>query len=309
VNVNARYAADEGVLQPLETIRDFVRWAVSAFSACGVHYGHGTDNAWDEARWLVLGAVSLPFDSPDWVLGARLDRRERQRVRELLERRLAERVPTAYLLGEAWFAGLRFAVDERVLIPRSPIAEMIEAGFEPWIGDVEPLRILDLCCGSGCIGIAAAVHFPDASVDLVDISADALDLARLNVAAHGLEDRVAVLHSDLFDALGRERYDLIVCNPPYVDRGDMEALPAEYRHEPRLALAAGEDGLDLVRRILDEAAAHLSDHGLLVLEVGNSAEALEQAFPELAFVWPEFERGGHGVAVIGAADLRGAIGG
>jgi ribosomal protein L3 glutamine methyltransferase len=303
--VNARYAADEGAQQPLETIGDFVRWAVSAFGACGVHYGHGTDNAWDEARWLVLGAVALPFDSPDWVLAARLDRRERQRVRELLDRRLAERVPTAYLLGEAWFAGLRFAVDERVLIPRSPIAEMIEAGFEPWIGEVEPLRILDLCCGSGCIGIAAALHFPGASVDLADISADALDLARLNVAAHGLEDRVAVLHSDLFEALGRERYDLIVCNPPYVDRGDMEALPPEYRHEPRLALAAGEDGLDLVRRILDEAAAHLSDHGLLVLEVGNGAEALEQAFPELAFLWPEFERGGHGVAVIGAADLRG----
>ena len=307
--MNARYSADDESLQPLETIGDFVRWAVSAFNACGVHFGHGTDNAWDEARWLVLGAVALPFDSPDWVLAARLDGRERRRVRELLVQRLDERVPTAYLLGEAWFAGLRFAVDKRVLIPRSPIAEMIEAGFEPWIGELEPLRILDLCCGSGCIGIAAALRFPAASVDLADVSADALDIARLNVAGHGLEDRVAVLQSDLFDALGRERYDLIVCNPPYVDRQDMDALPPEYGHEPRLALAAGEDGLDLVRRILDEAAAHLTAHGLLVLEVGNSAEALEQAFPEHAFVWPEFERGGHGIAVIGAADLRRQVGG
>lgn len=287
----------------LSTIRDFQRWAVSAFNAAGVAFGHGTDNAWDEARWLVLGALHLPFDSPDWVLDARLGSRERQRLRALLTRRIGERVPTAYLLGEAWFAGLRFHVTPAVLIPRSPLAELLATGCEPWLGGAEPQRILDLCCGSGCIGIAAALRWPDAEVLLADVSQAALEVAQANVTLHGVGVRVHIVESDLFSALDGERFDLILCNPPYVDAADMNALPAEYRHEPRLGLAAGDDGLALARRILADAAKHLKDDALLVLEVGNSAPALERALPHLPFLWPDLEQGGHGVALIRASEL------
>lgn len=293
----------EHELGEMHTLRDVMRLAVSFFCAAELHYGHGTGNAWDEARWLVLGALHLPFDSPDWVLDARMTSAERTGLGRLLRRRIVERVPVAYLLGEAWFAGLRFRVDEQVLIPRSPIAELIQAGFEPWFSACSPLRILDLCCGSGCIGIAAALRFADATVDISDISPPALALARENVTLHGVGERVRVVESDLFEALGNARYDLILCNPPYVDASDMEALPAEFRHEPRMALAAGDDGLDLVRRIMRDAGKHLLAHGVLVLEVGNSASALESAYPAIAFLWPEFEHGGHGVALIGANDL------
>jgi ribosomal protein L3 glutamine methyltransferase len=290
-------------LGEMQTLRDVLRWSVSRFRQAGLFFGHGTDNAWDEARWLVLGALSLPHDSPDWVLDGRLSTPERERLSTLLRRRIVERVPTAYLLGEAWFAGLRFAVDQRVLIPRSPIAELLDAGLEPWLAGRQPERILDLCCGSGCIGIAAALRFPGARVDLADISSDALALARQNVQAHGVSESVRVIESDLFAAFGGETWDLILCNPPYVDAADMAALPAEFHHEPRLGLAAGKDGLDLVRRILAAARARLGDDGLLVLEVGNGAEALEAAFPETPFLWPEFENGGSGVALLAAADL------
>ncbi|MFM7273722.1 MAG: 50S ribosomal protein L3 N(5)-glutamine methyltransferase [Gammaproteobacteria bacterium] len=290
-------------LGEMQTLRDVLRWSVSRFRQAGLFFGHGTDNAWDEARWLVLGAVSLPHDSPDWVLDARLATPERERLSTLLRRRIVERVPTAYLLGEAWFAGLRFAVDQRVLIPRSPIAELLEAGPEPWLAVRQPERILDLCCGSGCIGIAAALRFPDARVDLADISSDALALARQNVQAHGVAGSVRVIESDLFAALSGETYDLILCNPPYVDAADMASLPPEFHHEPRLGLAAGQDGLDLARRILAAACARLTNDGLLVLEVGNSAEALETAFPDTPFLWPEFENGGAGVALLAATDL------
>ncbi len=289
----------------LATVRDFLRWTVSAFNAAAVSFGHGTDNAWDEARWLVLGALHLPFDSPDWVLDARLGAEERRRLGGLLARRIGERVPTAYLLGEAWFAGLRFRVTPAVLIPRSPIAELIAQGCEPWLDGHEPRRILDLCCGSGCIGIAAALAWPDAEVLLADVSPEALEVARANVERHGVGARVRVLASDLYGALADERFDLILCNPPYVDAADMAALAAEYRHEPQLGLAAGADGLDLARRILADAPRHLDGNGLLVLEVGNSAEALERAYPGLAFVWPDLADGGHGVALIHAAELGG----
>lgn len=291
--------------QELQTVRDFLRWAVSAFNAAGVAFGHGTDNAWDEARWLVLGALHLPFDSPDWVLEARLGAAERAHLAALLARRVGERMPVAYLLGEAWFAGLRFRVDPSVLIPRSPLAELIATRCEPWIdAQVEPRRILDLCCGGGCIGIAAALAWPGAEVVLGDISPAALALARENVALHGVAERVRVVESDLFAALGDEVFDLILTNPPYVDAADMDALPAEFRHEPRLGLAAGADGLDIARRILAEAADHLEPEGLLVLEVGNSADALERAFPQLPFLWPDFEHGGHGIALIHAREIR-----
>lgn len=293
----------EQVLGEMHTVRDCLRWSVSTFLRAGLHFGHGTDNAWDEARWLVLGALGLPFDSPEWVLEARIATPERERLAHLLKRRVVERVPVAYLLGEAHFAGLRFEVDENVLVPRSPIAELIASGFEPWLGGMEPARILDLCCGSGCIGIAAGLQFTDAAVDLADISPAALAVARRNVALHGLEEQVRVVESDLFAGLGGECYDLVLCNPPYVDAAEMAALPAEFRHEPRLGLAAGEDGLDLVRRILREARAHLMEEGMLVLEVGASAPALEAAYPRLPVIWPDFERGGLGIALIRAADL------
>jgi ribosomal protein L3 glutamine methyltransferase len=297
----------EQALGEMHTVRDCLRWAVSTFGRAGLHYGHGTDNAWDEARWLVLGALSLPHDAPEWVLDARLATPEREHLAALLKKRVVERVPVAYLLGEAWFADLRFRVDPRVLIPRSPIAELIEAGVEPWLGGAEPARILDLCCGSGCIGIAAALRWPGACVDLADVSYEALALARENVALHGVGEHVRVVASDLFATLGDARYDLVLCNPPYVDAADMAALPAEFRHEPRLGLAAGADGLDLARRILAAARGHLTEDGWLVLEVGNSAPALEAAFPSLPFVWPEFERGGAGVALIAARDLPAGI--
>lgn len=277
----------EQALGEMHSLRDCLRWAVSTFLRAEIHFGHGTDNAWDEARWLVLGALSLPFDSPEWVLDAHIATPERERLVQLLTRRVVERVPVAYLLGEAHFGGLRFVVDEHVLVPRSPIAELIEAGCEPWVGGVEPSRILDLCCGSGCIGIAAALRFADATVDLADVSPEALAVARRNVALHGVEAAVRVRESDLFSALDGERYELILCNPPYVDAAEMAALPPEFRHEPRLGLAAGEDGLDLVRRILREARAHLTGDGLLVLEVGASAAALEAAYPRLPIVWPD----------------------
>jgi ribosomal protein L3 glutamine methyltransferase len=298
--MNAVYESSDA-LHEMRSVRDAMRWAVSAFNAHGLYFGHGTDNAWDEARWLVLGALQLPFDSPEWILDARLGAAERERLAGLLARRIGERVPTAYLLGEAWFAGSRFKVDSNVLIPRSPIAELIDAGFEPWIAGREPQRILDLCCGSGCIGIAAALHFPDAELVLSDISPAALALTRENIALHGLNARARAVQSDLFAALAGGQFDLILCNPPYVDAADMAALPAEFAHEPRLGLAAGEDGLQCARPILEQAARHLAAGGLLVLEVGNSAQALEAAFPAIPFVWPEFARGGRGVAIIETA--------
>lgn len=298
------YKPQHLAIDELSTVRDILRWAVSAFIARELHFGHGTSNAWDEARWLVLGALGLPFESPEWVLDARLTHDERQRLRGLLERRIEDREPVAYLLEESWFAGHRFIIDKRALIPRSPIAEMLHSDLQPWIGELQPERILDLCCGNGCIGIAAALQFPLAEVDLVDLSDDAIALAQQNIALHGLEDRVTVHKSDLLSALEPGQYDVILCNPPYVNADDMAALPAEYHHEPRTALAAGDDGLDLVHRILADARNFLKPSGLLVLEVGNSDEALFDAYPHLPWVWPEFEAGGDGVAVLFGCDLE-----
>ncbi|MAN51819.1 MAG: 50S ribosomal protein L3 N(5)-glutamine methyltransferase [Marinimicrobium sp.] len=287
----------------MKTVRDFIRWGASRFNAEGLFFGHGTDNAWDEAVQLVLHALHLPVQNSrqEW-LDARLTDAERETVAALLDRRIRERVPAAYLTGEAWFCGLRFAVDERVLVPRSPIAELIEAGFQPWL-ELEPERVLDLCAGSGCIGIACAYAFPEAQVDLSDISPDALDVARANIKAHQLEGRVEALESDGFAALGERRYDLIVSNPPYVDARDLASMPAEYHAEPELGLGSGDDGLDFTRRLLAEAPRHLTEDGVLVVEVGNSQVALEQAFPKLPFTWVEFERGGHGVFVLSARAL------
>lgn len=282
----------------LISIQDFVRWGASRFNAAGLHFGHGTDNALDEAALLVLSALHLDPNVPAHFRDCRLTPTERVCVCDLIERRVVERIPAAYLIGRAWFAGLEFRVNEHVLVPRSPIAELVEVGFDPWIDADRIARVLDLCCGSGCIGIAAAVYLPDADVDLVDISPEALTVARDNLARHSVGDRVQVFESDLFTALGAQRYDVIVSNPPYVAQAEFDTLPAEYHNEPALGLLAGDDGLDIVLRILDEAAAHLHERGILVVEVGNALPALEARLPDVPFTWIEFERGGEGVFLL-----------
>ncbi|WP_444884114.1 50S ribosomal protein L3 N(5)-glutamine methyltransferase [Microbulbifer sp. PSTR4-B] len=292
----------ESSLHELTTVLDYIRWGASRFSEAGLWYGHGTDNAWDEAVLLVTHALHLPPYSKQEILHARLTMEERRDVLTLLERRFIERLPAAYLTNEAHFCDMTFYVDERVLVPRSPIGEMIRHNFEPWL-NVEPLAILDLCCGSGCIGLACAEAFPEARVDLSDISEGAIEVAQLNINRHQLNERVRAVQSDLFSGLQGMSYELIVCNPPYVDARDLAEMPQEYLAEPEIALGSGDDGLDFTRRLLREAANHLQPEGLLVCEVGNSWEALEQAFPEVPFMWPEFEDGGHGVFVISREEL------
>lgn len=294
--------ACEEALTELSTLQDMLRWGISQMNKADLFFGHGTDNARDDTVMLVTHALHLPWNIDHAWQNARLTRTERQSVIELLARRINERMPTPYLTGEAWFYDLPFKVDERVLIPRSPIAEIISARFQPWLGSKLVHRILDLCTGSGCIGIACATEFPQAHVELLDISFDALALADENIARHQLNDRVIALQSDLF-AAADGKYDVIVSNPPYVDADDMNCLPEEFHNEPELALAAGEDGLDLVRIMLAEARQYLADDGIFIVEVGNSWPALEEAYPMVPFMWQEFESGGHGVFVLTAEQL------
>lgn len=296
-------SANDKPYKGLKTVSDFVRWGASRFAAAGLHYGHGTDNPVDEALVLVRHALRLGHDLPRELYGARLTKAERKAVAVLLDRRIEERLPAPYLVGEAWFAGLPFYVDPRVLIPRSPLAELAAQGFQPWAREGGVTRVLDLCTGSGCIAVACAMAFPEAEVDAVELSPGALEVARRNVARHGLEDQVRLLEGDLWVPVEGRRYELIVSNPPYVGDAEMAELPPEYRHEPDLALRATEEGLAIVRRILEGAPAHLAEEGVLVVEVGNSAAAVMDAWPELPFTWLEFERGGSGVFLLTAEEL------
>jgi ribosomal protein L3 glutamine methyltransferase len=292
----------ESPVHELLSIRDYLRWATSRFNAEGLFFGHGTDNAWDEAVQLIMPSLHLPWDSPPDLLNARLTSDERRHLVHVIERRINERIPAPYITGTAWFAGLAFHVDNRVLVPRSPLAETIAQEFQPWLASY-PHRILDLCTGSGCIGIACAHTFTDAEVVLSDISADAIEVAQSNIERHHLEDQVRAVESDLFAGLQGEVFDLIVSNPPYVNAEDLASMPAEFQAEPALALGSGADGLDFTRRLLSEARQHLSDNGLLVVEVGNSWPALEATFPGVPFTWLEFEQGGHGIFVLTAEQL------
>ena len=287
---------DEAVSE-LHTIQDMLRWSVSRFAAADIWYGHGTDNPWDEAVQLVLPTLYLPLDIPEDMYTARLTSSERHRIVERVIRRVNERIPVAYLTNKAWFCGHEFYVDERVLVPRSPVGELINNRFAGLISH-EPRHILDMCTGSGCIAIACAYAFPEAEVDAVDISTDALAVTEQNIADHGLEQSVTPIRADLFRGLPETPYDLIVTNPPYVDEEDMGDLPDEYRHEPELGLAAGRDGLKLVRRILACAPDYLSEQGVLICEVGNSMVHMIEQYPDVPFTWLEFDNGGDGVFML-----------
>lgn len=286
------------------TPRRLIDWASEQFESSDLYYGHGTDNAYDEAVFIVLRSLGLPFDVSDETLDQPLDASAIDKVVSLINERISTRKPAAYLLNEAWFAGLPFYVNEHVLVPRSPFAELIAEQFSPWCDEDNVKRILDIGTGCGCIAIASAFAFPAARVDAIDISTEALAVANKNVEHYSLTDRVAVIQSDLFRAIGDAQYDLIIANPPYVDDEDMVALPAEYQHEPALGLYAGVDGLDIVRRILNEAGQHLTENGVLVVEAGNSQYALSEQYPDVPFLWLEFEHGGEGVFLFTRQEIQ-----
>ncbi len=292
-------------LDKVETPRDLVLWAEARFEGAGLSYGHGTTSAREEAVFLVFHSLALPFDVPDAVLDRPLMPEAKSCALALIRERIRTRKPAAYVLGESWFAGLELYVDERVLVPRSPIAELIEARFSPWLKD--PRRILDIGTGSGCIAIACALAFPKAEVDATDISAGALEIASRNAERHGVRDRVRLLRSDVYESLAGERYDLIVSNPPYVPAAHLATLPPEHRHEPSLGLDGGDDGLAIVSRILEGATEHLTERGTLVVEAGEAAPAAEARYPRLPFVWLELRRGGEGVFLLEARDLDGGV--
>lgn len=288
-----------------DSVAGLITEIADRFQDADLYFGHGTDNAEDEAAWLVFSTLNIGYDSSADVYARRVSPGEKAQIESLCQERVGDRRPLAYLLNEAWFMGLPFFVDERVLVPRSPIAELIDERFQPWIGADESVNsALDVGTGSGCIAVALATAFPEASIDAVDISGDALDVARVNIDRHGVEDRIRLIESDLFGSLDGNRYDLIVANPPYVDAEDMRQRPVEFQHEPELGLASGADGLDATRVILKEASRFLTERGILVCEVGNSRAALEKAFPTVPFTWLDFERGGDGVFLLHKHDLE-----
>jgi ribosomal protein L3 glutamine methyltransferase len=288
----------------LSTLLDFMRWGASRFIQAELTFGHGMSSAFDEAVYLVLRALHLPVDTPDVYWSGKLTSSEKEQVVDYLNQRIQERKPAAYITNEGWFAGLPFYINEHVLVPRSPIAELVETHFSPWVDPDNVFNVLDLCTGSGCIGIACAYAFPNADVDLSDISKEAIEVAGINIQRHGVGDHVVAVQSDVFAELQGRRYDIIVSNPPYVDLEDMQALTDEFKHEPTLGLESGDDGLDLTRRILSEATQFLNPEGILVVEVGNSQYALQEAFPHVPFHWISFERGGDGVFLLTAEQVQ-----
>ena len=284
--------------EELHTIRDWLRFTVSQFEASDIFFGHGTDNSYDEAVWLVMSALHLPHDTLHNFLDAVITETERKHLADLIDQRITKHIPTAYLLREAWLRGFKFYVDERVIVPRSFIAELLdfneegEHGLQPWIEHPELINsAADICTGSGCLGILLANAFPDATIDVVDISADAIAVCNINIANYGLQGQVTAIQSDMFTALKNKTYDLIISNPPYVDAPSMATLPVEYRNEPQIALGSGDAGLDHTHTILREAAKHLNDEGVLVVEIGHNRDALEVAYPEVAFTWLEVAAG------------------
>lgn len=305
--MNEQFAGGITSISDLRTIRDYIRWSLSQFEANPLFFGHGTDNSWDEAVALVFAALKLPWDileKDPQILQARLTEQEADRIYEWVCERVTNRTPLPYITGEAWFAGLPFNVDSRVLIPRSPIAELLQARLSPWISEeAEPTRILDLCTGSGALAVTAAMNFQEAEVDAIDISEGAIEVATGNVARHQLQDQVKVIESDLFEQVSGQ-YDLIVSNPPYVGAEEMSQLPGEFLKEPTLALETEENGMQIVRKILEQAREYLTDTGLLIVEVGNTEPLVKEAYPALPLVWLEFEHGGEGVFLIKAADLK-----
>jgi ribosomal protein L3 glutamine methyltransferase len=288
----------------LQTITDFMRWGASQFVEAKLTYGHGMSSPLDESAYLILRTLNLPVDTPEVYWQSHLTEDEINRVKAVIGRRVDEKIPAAYITQEGWFAGLQFYIDERVLVPRSPIAELVEAQFSPWVDAEEVTSVLDLCTGSGCIGIACAYAFPLANIDLADISEDALEVAKINVEKHQASSRVSVIQSDLFSDLKNTQYDIIVSNPPYVDAEDIGDMAKEYHHEPEIGLSSGDDGLECTRQILRQAANHLTQKGVLVVEVGNSQYALQDEFSELAFQWLDFERGGDGVFLLTRDQLK-----
>ena len=293
-------------IESLHTVRDWLRFAVSAFSEAHLSFGHGSDNAYDEAAYLILRTLHLPLNALEPFLDARLTPQEKTELRNILERRVRERLPAAYLTHEAWLGEFKFYVDERVIVPRSFIAELLREQLAPWVEDPDAVsRVLDLCTGSGCLALLAAYAFPNAEVDAVDLSADALEVAKRNVTDYEMQARVKLIHSDLFAKLGKKKYDIILSNPPYVNAESVAALPQEYLHEPEMALGSGEDGLDATRTILKKAAAHLNPGGLLIVEIGHNRDALEAAFPTLPFTWLDVSAGDEFVFLLHREDLMG----
>jgi ribosomal protein L3 glutamine methyltransferase len=278
--------------EELFTIRDWLRFTVSQFEESGIFFGHGADNSYDEAVWLILSALHLPHDTLDNFLDAVITESERKRLAHLIEQRITKRTPTAYLVREAWLHGYKFYVDERVIVPRSFIAELLEDGLQPWVEYPELVTAaVDICTGSGCLGVLLADAYPDAQIDVVDISPDAIAVANINIANYGLQERITAIQSDMFTALAGKQYDVIISNPPYVDAPSMAKLPAEYRSEPQIALGSGVAGLDHTHTILREAAHYLNDNGILVVEIGHNRDALLEAYPDLPFTWLETSSG------------------
>lgn len=290
--------------EELFTIRDWLRFTVSRFEEAGIFFGHGTSNAYDEAVWLVMSALHLPHDTLENFLDAVITEQERKHLAHLIERRVEQRVPTAYLLREGWLRGYKFYVDERVIVPRSFIAELLEDGLTPWIEYPDMVEsAADICTGSGCLGVLLAEAFPNAAVDVIDISPEAIAVANINIANYGLQDRIQAIESDMFNALAGKTYDLIISNPPYVDAPSMAQLPEEYRNEPQIALGSGAAGLDHTHTLLNQAGQYLNEGGLLVVEIGHNRDALLDAYPDTPFTWLEVESGNEFVFLLSKEQL------